>query len=127
MKNIFSDFVKYFLLILILTGCGTEDSISNSAGPSSPSGLTMNLEANPPSVDSGGSTTITVTLRFSNGSSAVGFTINAVSGSGGSLSASTGTTDSNGQAFFSVEVTAPVTVTFTVENISASIRINVNV
>lgn len=125
MRYIFRNFVNCFLFILVLTGCGS-GSVSNSTGPSSLSGIVMNVEANPKSVSSGGSATITVTLTFSNGTPAAGQTVNAVSGSGGSISAATGTTDSNGQAFFSVVVTSPVTVTFTVENISVSIRINVN-
>ena len=87
----------------------------------------MNVEANPSSVDSGGSSIITVTLTFdSTGSPAAGETVNAVSGSGGALDAATATTDSNGQAFFSFLVTPPATVTVSVEDIQTNIRINVN-
>ncbi len=126
MKNIVRDFVKCFLLILVLTGCGTADSISNSAGPSSPSNIVMNLEANPPSVDPGGSAIITVTLtNATTGVPAAGVLVTcAFSGPG---TGECGETDSNGQGFLTLEgIDAPTTVTFIVEDISASIRINVN-
>jgi len=127
MKNTFHVFINYSLLILILARCGTADSISNSAGPSSPSNIIMNLKANPPSVDSGGASIITVTTLFnSSGAPAVDVTVTAASGSGGSLDVASATTDSNGQAFFTVTITAPATITFTVEDIAASIRINMN-
>ena len=127
MKNIFRLFSKYFFLILILAGCGTADSISNSAGPSTPSGIVLNLEASPSSVDSGGSTIITVKATFnSTGASASGETVTASVGSGGSLDEDSKVTNSNGRALFTATVTTPVTVSFTLEDITASIRINVN-
>tara|TARA_B100000959_G_scaffold28274_1_gene27239 strand:- start:212 stop:598 length:387 start_codon:yes stop_codon:yes gene_type:complete len=127
MKKTVCFFINYFLLILFLTGCGTQNSVSNSAGPSSPSNLIMNLEANPSSVSSGGSSTITVTVKNdTTGIVESGVTVNAVIGAGGTLDAATGDTDTNGQVFFAVTATTAVTATFTLEDISSSIRINVN-
>jgi len=87
----------------------------------------MNLEANPSSVSSGGSSTITVTVKNdTTGIVESGVTVNAVIGAGGTLDAATGDTDTNGQVFFAVTATTAVTATFTLEDISSSIRINVN-
>lgn len=128
MKKICNIFIVYFLFVIILTGCGTADPVSNSSGTSTPSSIILSVEVNPASVDSGGSATITATTMTSgSGTPAADVTVYAVSGSGGSLDNASLTTNSSGQAFFTLEtVTAPTTVTLTVEDVSVSIRVNVN-
>ncbi len=128
MKKIYSYFsVICFLFMVILMGCGTADPVSNSAGPSTPSNIVLNLEANPQSTNSGGTVIITVTATFfGTGVPAAGFTVTAVSSAGGTLSAASAITDSNGQAVFTYTITEAATATFTIEDLAVSIRINVN-
>lgn len=120
-------YTVYFLFFLIFTGCGLADTVSNSAGPSTLSNIVMNLDANPPSVPSGGQTIITVTLtNNTTGSPVAGMTV-GLAGSADFEGDDTGTTGSSGQIHWILKgIDVTTTFTFVVEDIAASIRININ-
>lgn len=129
MKNIFSIYTGYFLLIFILIGCGIADPVSNSAGPSIPSNIIMNLKATPPSVPVGGQTIITVTLLYADtGVPAAGFTV-GLAASATFAGDDVLTTGPSGQIGWILKgISVPTTFTFVVagEGLSASIRINIS-
>lgn len=113
-----------FLFLLIAMGCGTSDSISNSAGPSTTKAI-LNLEANPPSVAVGGGVIITVTLTNSETGVPISGGLIVMVSSSDATGDSTGTTGSSGIILWEITgISAPSTHTFCHENICASIRIN---
>lgn len=127
MKNYFSISVACFLFGLIIVGCSIEDSVSNSAGPSTPSNIIINLEANPPSVPVGGSAIITVTLLNAITGVPVTGALVVQANSSGASGDDSGITGSAGQIFWIMKgIGVPTTFTFAVEDIAASIRVNIS-